>query len=98
MATHFKPGDCVIYRKQKSSAHPGPNAKSVWPAANGDHYTYFVYKFYRVVALETDDKIVVITRRGRRHTLAASDRALRRASWWHRLLLRRRFPSEVADG
>ena len=96
MAAHFRPGDCVIYRKQKSSAHPGPNARSVWPAANGDLYSYFVDKFYRVVALETDDKIVVVTRRGRRHTLAVSDTALRRASWWYRVLLRRRFPSAIA--
>ena len=93
MGSHFKPGDCVIYRKQKFSAHPGPNAKSIWPAANGDHYSYFVDKFYRVVAIDTDDKIVVITKRGKRRTLAVTDIALRRASWWHRLLLRSRFPS-----
>jgi hypothetical protein len=98
MAVHFKPGDCVIYRKQKFSAHPGPNAKAVWPAANGDHYTYFVDKFYRVVALEPDDRIVVITRRGRRRTLEASDMGLRRARWWHRVLLRRRFPTTAVAG
>ena len=93
MAVHFKPGDCVIYSKQKFSAHPGPNARNLWPAENGDHYTYFVDKFYRVVALEPDDRIVVVTRRGRRRTLAVTDSALRRARWWHRVLMRRRFPS-----
>jgi hypothetical protein len=98
MAVHFKPGDCVIYRKQKFSAHPGPNARNLWPAANGDHYTYFIDKFYRVVALETDDRIVVVTRRGRRRTLVASDSALRRARWWHRVLLRRPFPSLAVVG
>ena len=98
MAVHFKPGDCVIYRKQKFSAHPGPNAKAVWPAANGDHYTYFVEKFYRVVALEPDDRIVVLTRRGRQRTLDATDLCLRRARWWHRVLLRRRFPMPAVAG
>jgi hypothetical protein len=98
MAVQFKPGDCVIYRKQKFSAHPGPHARAVWPAANGDHYSYFVEKFYRVVALEPDDRIVVVTRRGRRRTLDATDSLLRHARWWHRLLLRRRFPTPTVAG
>ena len=65
MAAHFKPGDCVIYRKQKLTAHPGRHAQDIHPAPNGDTYTYCVPKFYRVVAVQPDHTIVVRTRRGR---------------------------------
>ena len=64
MARQFLPDDCVIYRKQKLSARPGPNAQDIHPAPNGDTYTYSVLKFYRVVAVQPDHTIVVRTRRG----------------------------------
>ena len=51
MAANFKPGDCVIYRKPKFSAHPGPHARDIHPAPNGDSYSYWVSKFYRVIAV-----------------------------------------------
>lgn len=92
MAMHFKPGDCVIYRKPKFSVHPGSHARDIHPAPNGDSYAYFVPKFYRVVAVQPDHTLVVRTRRGRQHTLAAADAALRRARWWERLLFAGRFP------
>jgi hypothetical protein len=92
MPPPFRPGDLVIYRKQKVSAHPGPHARDIHPAPNGDTYTYCVPKFYRVVAVQPDDRIVVHTRRGRQHMLAASDPGLRRAHWWERLLFAARFP------
>jgi hypothetical protein len=92
MAAHFKAGDCVIYRKQKFSSHPGPHARGISPAPNGDSYSYCVDKCYRVMSVRPDRTVVVCTRRGRQRTLAADDPALRRAKWWERLLLRRRFP------
>ncbi len=92
MATHFRPGDCVIYRKQKLSAHPGRHAQDIEPAKHGDTYAYCVPKFYRVVAVQPDDTIIVRTRRGRQRTLAAADALLRRAHWWERLLFAGRFP------
>ena len=92
MAAHFRPGDCVIYRKPKLSAHPGRHAQDVRPAANGDTYAYCVPKFYRVVAVLPDYTVVVRTRRGRQRTLAAADPALRRAHWWERPLFAGRFP------
>ena len=92
MAAHFRPGDRVIYRKPKLSAHPGPHAQDIHPAPNGDTYTYCVPKFYRVVAMRPDHTIVVRTRWGRRRTLAAPDAALRRAHWWERLFFAGRFP------
>jgi hypothetical protein len=92
MTPAFKPGDCVIYRKQKFSVHPGPHARDIQPAPNGDSYTYCVPKLYRVIAVEPT-QLVVRTRRGRQRTLAAGDPGLRRAHWWERLLLRGRFPT-----
>jgi hypothetical protein len=82
-----------VYRKQKSSLHPGPNATDVFPAPHGDTYSYSVEKFWRVVAVLPDNKLVVRTRRGKQHTITADDTALRRAHWWERLLFRHRFPS-----
>jgi hypothetical protein len=92
VATHFRAGDCVIYRKQKLSAHPGPRARDVHPAPHGDPYSYCVLKCYRVVAVRPDHTLVVRTRRGRQRTLAEDDPALRGAHWWERLLFPGRFP------
>ena len=92
MRTLFKPGDYVIYRKQKFSLHPGNHARDIRPAPHGDSYSYEVDKFWTVLGTEPDEKIVVCTRRGKRLRLNAGDPALRRAYWWERFLFRRRFP------
>jgi hypothetical protein len=92
MKTAFKPGDRVIYRKQKQSVRPGPHARDIHPAPHGDNYSYEVDKFWTVVAVQADRKIVVRTRRGKQLTLEADDPALRRAAWWERFLFRHRFP------
>jgi hypothetical protein len=92
MKASFKPGDFVIYRKQKFSLHPGPRARDVHPAPNGDSYSYCVPKLYRVIAVEPT-QVIVRTRRGRQRTLAPDDPCLRRAHWWERLLLRDQFPT-----
>jgi hypothetical protein len=92
MPYQFKPGDCVIYRKQKYSTHPGPKANSIWPTPCGEYYSYCVDKFYRVTSIHSDQTVVVVTRRGRQRTLGANDPALRRARFWERLLHRHRFP------
>ena|SRR6516165_5509422 len=92
VARQIRPGDCVIYHKQKLSSHPGPHAQDIRPAPNGDTYSYSVLKFYRVVAVQPDQTIVVCTRRGRRRTLAIADAAMRLAHWWERLLFASRFP------
>jgi hypothetical protein len=94
----FKPGDYVIYRKQKFSVHPGPHAKEIRPSPNGDFYSYEVDKFWLVVAVERINEVTVCTRRGKRLTLNSDDPALRRARWLERFVYRHRFPvSQVAD-
>jgi hypothetical protein len=92
MTTAFKPGDFVIYRKPKFSVRPGPHARGIRPTLSGDYYCYYVDKCWTVVAVAPSHTLVVRTRRGKQHTLADNDPALRRASWWQRLLFRHRFP------
>jgi hypothetical protein len=58
MYVHFKPGDCVIYRKQKFSICPGQHARDIHPARNGDYYSYEVLKFWSVVATSPDGQTV----------------------------------------
>lgn len=96
MSRDFHPDDCVVYRKQKLSAHPGRRAQDIHPAPNGDTYTYCVWKFYRVVAVQPDHTVVVRTRRGRQRILDAADAAMRLAHWWERLLFASRFPPPAA--
>src|SRR5262245_258267 len=93
MSTPYEPGDVVVYRKQKRSLHPGPHARDIYPAPHGDEYSYWVDKFWRVIAVEPDNTLVVRTRRGKEHRLPADDPALRRAHWWEWLLLWHRFPA-----
>ena len=92
MSARFRPGDVIVYRKQKNSMHPGPRAKDIFPAPAGDFYSYAVDKFWRVVAVLPDDMLIVCSRTGKQHTIAAADPALRRPRWWERLLFRHRFP------
>jgi hypothetical protein len=88
----FQPGDVVVYRKQKSSICPGPHARDIQPALHGDSYSYSVDKFWRVIDVLHNNTLVVLTRRGKQHTITANDPALRRAHWWERLLFWQRFP------
>ena len=98
MPAQFQPGDCVIYRKQKYSLHPGPHAKGISPAPHGDSYSYWVDKFWRVIVVQPDHKVIVCTRRGKQCTLADDDPALHRANWWQRLLYQHRFPTLTVAG
>jgi hypothetical protein len=98
MSARFRTDDAVIYRKQKSSLHPGRHARDIQPAPHGDSYTYSVEKFWRVVAVQTNGTILVRTRRGKQHTIAANDPNLRPARWWERLILSHRFPSRTPGG
>jgi hypothetical protein len=92
MPAGFRPGDVVVYRKQKSSARPGPHARDIQPALHGDSYSYSVDKFWRVIGIRPDNMLVVLTRKGKQHTIAANDPNLRRAHWWERLFFWHRFP------
>lgn len=91
----FHAGDWVIYRKHKSSTSPGPRAENVHAAQKGNLYRYTVDKFWVVEGLEEDGQLRLRTRRGKRHSVDASDPALRKAKVWERWIYRTRF--EVSD-
>lgn len=89
---NFRPGDPVIFRKTKRSERPGSRAKNVHPATKGEQYVYEVDKFW-VVAEVHDDRLVLMTRRGKRHVVDRQNRALRRPSLIQRWMYRDRFPT-----
>lgn len=89
----FKPGDWVIYRKQKVSTSPGPRAKQTSPAPKGETYSYIVEKYWTVKDVLGEGQICLSTRRGKQHNVAQDDPHLRKANWWERWLFRARFPS-----
>jgi hypothetical protein len=61
------------------------------PEPNGEEYSYCVDKFWGVAGLE-NGQVVLITRRGKQHTVDPDDPNLRPARWWERFLFRDRFP------
>ena len=93
LTSPYRPGDLVIYRKEKHSTSPGPRAENIHAAPKGDDYYYQVDKFWVVAEARNDGQVVLRTRRGKTHVMNASDRHLRRARWWERLLFRHRFPT-----
>jgi hypothetical protein len=95
MSARFRPGDVVVYRKPKNSVRPGPHAREIQPAPNGDSYSYFVDKLWRVISIQSGETLVVRTRKGKLHVVASDDPRLRRPRWWERLLLWHRFPPHM---
>jgi hypothetical protein len=87
----YRAGDWVVYRKAKYGPHPGPRAHGVRPSSKGDQYSYTVDKYWVVEEVLPDGRLVLRTRRGKRHEMSSTDPDLRPASWYHRLLLRSRF-------
>jgi hypothetical protein len=89
----FKPGDWVIYRKFKQTAHPGPRAQKIRASSKGDVYTYAVNKFWVVKDVSPNEKgrLTLATRRGKTHEVEVTDPNLRRANLWERIRFRNRF-------
>lgn len=87
----LKIGTPVIYKMNKYGTSPGPRAQDVRPATRGDTYSYKVDKFWVVVEVR-DDKVVLQTRRGKKHEVDPNDPSLRPANWLERIWHRQRFP------
>ena len=87
----WKPGDWAIYRKQKFSTSPGPRAKDVVPATQGEMYVYFVEKYWIVKEVLDDGQLLLRTRRGKQHKVSLNDPGLRRPRWWQRFFFGNRF-------
>lgn len=96
MPQRYRVGDPVIFIVSKISAQPGPRAQDVRPAPHGDTYNYIVEKYWRVRELLPDGRLMLMTRRGKTHTVDPDDPRLRGASWWERWFAKNRFPS-LAD-
>lgn len=90
----LKPGDWVVYRKQKSSTSPGPRAKRVVAAKRGETYSYVVDKYWVLKRRLDDDTLLLCTRTGKEHIVQASDPRLRLARWWERWLFADKFLAE----
>jgi hypothetical protein len=86
-----------VYCKHKASPHPGPRARDVRPADQGENYSYLVNKYWLVTAVRSDDSIEVMTRTGKLHCLKPGDPNLRKASLWEEWLYRDRFPESSSS-
>ena len=95
MESKYRVNDVVVYRKTKRSTSPGPRAEELYPAEQGDSYTYIVAKYWRVVGLAEDNQVDIVTRTGKRHRIPASDPNLRKANIAERFALKSRFPAPV---
>lgn len=92
MGRAFQVGDPVVFRLTKFSTDPGPRAAEVQPAPSGETYSYVVDKFWTVGEVTPEQMLVLVTRRGKQHRVAANDLRLRVANWWERWIYRNRFP------
>ena len=88
----LRAGDKVVFAKEKASLSPGPRAKEVSPAVKGDEYSYIVEKYWLVKELLPEERVCLITRRGKEHIISMHDPRLRRANVWERVFLASRFP------
>lgn len=92
MASRYAENSPVVFRMLKHSTKPGPRAKDIQPAPNGETYAYHVEKYWRVEEVLADGQLVLVTRTGKRHTVSRDDERLRPARFWERFVLKNRFP------
>jgi hypothetical protein len=95
MTGSFSPNDWVVYTREKHSLSPGRRAKNIEPSPHGEMYSYEVDKYW-IVRQVLDGEVVLQTRRGKSHTLPATDARLRKANLWERLFFAQRFPPKVS--
>jgi hypothetical protein len=93
----FKRGDWVVFRRLKHTTRPGRRAREVHATENGDYYDYFIDKFWIVVDVLADNRLMLQTRRGKTHAVDVNDSNLRHATWWDRLRNRARFAQLQPD-
>lgn len=91
MVKQIQPGAWVVYRKQKHSTSPGPRAKEVIAARQGDTYSYVVDKFWIAKRVLEDNQVQLVTRKGKQHTVPLDDPNLRLAHWWECWMHKGRF-------
>lgn len=92
MPHKYTPGTPVVYLKTKRSPNPGPRAAHVQPTPHGEEYVYVVDKFWVVTEVRDEGQLVLRTRRGKQHIVAADDPQLRPMRWWEKLLWQHKIP------
>lgn len=93
MNKSFEVGDRVVFTRDKHTTKPGPRAKNVVATPHGEMYEYQVDKYWLVVGVQADGKLLFKTRRGKLHSFLATDPRLRKASLWERLFKSKLFPA-----
>lgn len=88
----LKVGDPVVYRVSKHSENSGRRARNVGAAPRGEYDTCEADRFWTVVGIRDDGRVILRTRRGEEHTVDLNDQRLRHATVWERLFFHNRFP------
>ena len=91
--TRFKINDWVICTREKHGLSPGKRAKNISPSPHGELYSYEVDKYW-IVRDKTDSQLVLETRTGKRHVVAADDRRLRAPNFFEKWWFKSRFPAK----
>ena len=86
----FEVGDKVVCRVQKHSASPGKRAQNVIPSKKGEGYRYWVDKFWKVRMI-TDEKLILVTRTGKIHSICKGDKRLRKPYFWELWFYKSKF-------
>lgn len=90
---NYKPGDFVVFTRDKCSASPGKRARNISPARLGEFYKYEVDKYWTIQSVNPKDQTVrAVTRGGKLHTIKIADPRLRKANVWERIVRNSRFP------
>ena len=87
MGHAFKSRDLVVFQKRKHGPHPGPRARSLRPAPQGDDYDYVIDKYWVVESVLDGDRLLLRTPGGKLHEVASVDPDLRPASLRERVWL-----------
>ncbi len=93
--TKFNRDDRVVYTRDKYTSCPGPRAKNVVAAPNGESYQYQVDKFWIVSDIRPDGRLVLTTRTGKSHVVTADDPRLRKATLLERIFKSSQFPASA---
>jgi hypothetical protein len=88
MRRRFRERDIVVYEKHKHGTHPTPRARAVRPSSAGDDYSYVVDKYWLVLRVGDDGRLLLRTPGGKLHEIDPDDPLLRPLSWFERLRLR----------
>ncbi len=87
----WKPGDRVVFAKQKFSTTPGRRSRTVDASRRGEYYAYVVDKYWLVKTVLEDGQVLLVTRRGKEHRFHPNDPRLRAATLWERWRHHQRF-------